>query len=361
MIKLIDRYLLKQFLQTLFFALVTFIAIFVVVDMMENMGDFIDRNIPSALIFEYYIYFIPDIIKLMFPIAILLSGMFTAGKMSTQNELAALKAGGVSLYRFMLPFLITVFFLSIFSVYFGGYIVPKAVKAKIAFETKYMKRSSDLAGNDIFFQDSRTRIINISYFDDTRLQANRASIQEFAPDNITRMVSRTDAGRLKYSTHKKMWEAYNGIRRHFGNSSEEAVKFDSLELPELNFLPKDVLAKQQQPEEMNLGELKELYETQNRSGNDPTRTLIEFHSRIAFAFANFIVIFFGLPLSANKRKGGLALQFGISLLMTFLYLGFMKISQAFGNNGAMNPMLTAWFANIVFLAAALLNIVRAPK
>ena len=74
--------------------------------------------------------------------------------------------------------------------------------------------------------------------------------------------------------------------------------------------------------------------------------------------ASIIVVIFGLPISANRRKGGLAVQIGINILVTFIYLVFMKVSQAFGKNGALDPLITAWFANLVFLSAALINLPR---
>jgi lipopolysaccharide export system permease protein len=112
---------------------------------------------------------------------------------------------------------------------------------------------------------------------------------------------------------------------------------------------------------MTLTELRQLAKEELEAGNDPTRVEIEFHSRIAFAFASIITVLFGLPISTNKRKGGLALQFGINLLITFTYLVFISISQAFGKNGVMSPVLTGWFANMVFFAAAIINIARTPK
>jgi lipopolysaccharide export system permease protein len=71
-----------------------------------------------------------------------------------------------------------------------------------------------------------------------------------------------------------------------------------------------------------------------------------------------IIVLFGLPISANRRKGGLAVQVGINILITFIFLVFMKVSQAFGKNGALDPIVTAWFANIIFLAGAFITIPR---
>jgi lipopolysaccharide export system permease protein len=107
---------------------------------------------------------------------------------------------------------------------------------------------------------------------------------------------------------------------------------------------------------MNFDELKKYIKTQQESGNDPTDTLIEYYSRYSFSMASFIIVFFGLPISANKRRGGVAVHVGINILVTFIYLVFMKISQAFGKNDAMNPILTAWLANLIFLVAAIYNL-----
>ena len=105
--KILDRYLVKQFLQTIAFGLIAFTALFVIIDLMEKMDDFIDQSVPGNIIFEYYIVFVPEIFRLMIPVAVLLACLFTVGKLSTQNELTSIKSSGVSLYRFMTPFLIT--------------------------------------------------------------------------------------------------------------------------------------------------------------------------------------------------------------------------------------------------------------
>ena len=90
--KILDRYLVKQFMQTILFGLLAFTLIFVVIDMMENLDDFLDQNVPTSLILQYYFVFIPEMVRLMTPIAVLLASLFTAGKMANQNELTAIKA-----------------------------------------------------------------------------------------------------------------------------------------------------------------------------------------------------------------------------------------------------------------------------
>ena len=358
MIKILDRYLIKQFLQTIFFGLLAFTLIFVVIDMMENLDDFIDQSVATPVILQYYLVFSPDIIKLVTPIAVLFGALFTAGKSAQLSELTAIKASGVSMYRFMLPFLITTFLISIFSIYFAGYVVPMANKTKVNLEMNYLKKGFNYSGNNIYFQDTKTRIVNISYFDNSLLQANRVSIQGFDKNDLTKMNYRIDAVRMNYDTLNHVWIAKNGIERIFYNDTQRANYFKEMKIDSLNFTPSELLNKQQKPEEMDLTDLKKSIDTQQRAGNDATNASIEYYSRFSFPMASLVIVLFGLPISANKRRGGLAVQVGINILVTFIYLVFMKISQAFGKNGALDPLLTAWFANLVFLAAAIFNIVR---
>lgn len=356
--KILDKYLIKQFLQTIVFGLLAFTVIFIVIDAMENLDDFIDQNVPALTILHYYFVFSPEIIKLMLPVSVLFSALFTAGKSANLSELTAMRASGVSLYRFMSPFVATTLIICLLSIYFGGYIVPMANKTKIYIEQVYLKKGIVYAGSNIFFQDSQTRIVSISFFDITSNNASRVSIQDFSSDNLTAMTARIDAQSLKFDSLNSSWIAMHGVLRKFFNESQSADYFDSLKINDLNFKPEDLVKKQRKPQEMNLNELIDLIDTQERAGNDPTATLIEYHSRYAFALTSVIIVLFGLPISANRRKGGLAVQVGINILITFIYLVFMKVSQAFGKNGALDPLLTAWFANLVFLAGAFITIPR---
>lgn len=359
--KILDKYLVKQFLQTLFFALMAFTLIFVVIDMMENLDDFIDESVKGALVLQYYLVFIPEMIRIILPISVLLASLFTAGKLANLNELTAIKASGVSLYRMMIPFVITSVFISLITVYFSGYIVPMANKHKVFIEQTYMKKGLVHFGSNIFFQDTESRIVTINYFDVSMGQANQVSIQEFDPNDKTKILSRIDAFRMSYDSTKSTWQLFSGSARKFHENSEELEMFLVKDFPSLHFKPEDVIRKQRKPEEMTLSELKRFSQEQLRTGNNAIRTEIAYHSRIAYAFSSIIVVMFGLPISANRRRGGLAIQFGISMAVTFLYLVFMKISQAFGENGVLDPFLTAWLANIIFMIIAFINLKRAMK
>lgn len=359
--KIVDRYLIKQYLITILFALLTFLSVFIIVDLMEHIDEFIDYDVPLPIILKYYTVFLPQMIRYMTPISVLLAALFVTGKLSDLNELTALKSSGVSLYRYMRPFIITTLLISLFGVYFGGYIAPQSNKIKVSIEREYMDWGTIQSGHNIFFQDSKTRIVTLASYNVHTERANIISIQNYKANDLTQMTSRIDAQRMKYDFDTQVWILSDGIKRTFVDTVEIAEKFDEFEINDLHFKPDDVIKKQIKPEEMTLSELDELAQDQIQTGNSPRRALIDYHSKIAFAFSSVIIVLFGLPISSNKRKGGLALQFGINLVIAFAYLVFMSISLAFGKNGVMSPVLTAWFANAIFFAAAIINISKAQK
>jgi lipopolysaccharide export system permease protein len=345
----------------LLFGVVAFICIFFVVDMMENMDNFIDAGVSISIIMKYYFYFIPEIVKLMLPVAMLLASLFTTGKMSSFNELTAIKSSGISSYRVLVPFIVTALIISAVAIYFNGWVVPYANKAKYHIDRVYMRRHLESVNKDnLFFQDKSNTLMCLGYFDDNTLIASRVSIQIYADTNCSKMVSRYDAPSMQFDSTNTQWILRNVMQRTFTDGKEMVHKYDSLPI-KLNFRPYQILREQLKPDEMNYYEMGEFISAKRKSGYDMSKWLVEYYSKISFPFASFIVVLFGVPFSINKRKTGMSVQFGISLLICFIYLVFTKVSNVFGYNGDLNPLLTAWLANIVFFCAAIINLIRIKK
>ncbi len=360
---LIDRYIIRQFLITMLFALVAVLIVFIVIDVMEKLDNFVDKKADWPIILQYYLFFIPEIIKLIIPVAMLLASLFVTARMSTQNELSAMKSGGISLYRMMVPFVAVALIISAASVYFNGWVVPRANRAKFSIERVYLQKDIiSASGANVFVQDSPTRIISMGYFDDSRDVASRVSIQDFSPAEPTRMVERVDAVTMKWDTTSRSWILANGIRRWFDEGGKERMApFATEPAGLLHFAPDDLRKKAEKPDEMDYYSLRDFIGSQQRAGQDIARWQVDFYSKISFPFASVIVVLFGVPFASVKRRGGVGVQLGISLLICFIYLIFMKVSQVFGYNGDIHPLLTAWLANILFFAAACWVILKVQK
>lgn len=366
---IIDRYVVRQFLLAFLFGLVAFTLIFLMIDMMEKLDDFIDAHASYQTIVEYYINFSPEIIKLMTPVAMLLAALFVMGRLTNQNELAAMKSGGLSLYRLLLPFLVVSVVVSVASVYFNGWIVPYANQKKFAIERQHLQRVDSQQRFNLFFQDGPTRIVSLGYYDPQARAATRVSIQDFADTNLTVLTRRYDADMMQWSAvtdsatgaTTEGWVLLRGAERELRDDQETIRYFAERFVGKLSVTPIEMEKKQRKPDEMDYPELREFIENQRRAGQDVARWMVEYYAKVAFPFASVVVTLFGVTFGSIRRRSGVAVEFGICVAMTFLYMGFMKTSQVFGYNGDLHPLLTAWLANLVFLGMGAVNLVRVQK
>ncbi len=351
--KKLDKYIISHFVKNLLFAFLCFIVIFILVDLFENLDKFIDSKTGLTVVFKYYFYFIPEIIRLITPISVLLATLFTAGRMINYNEIIAVKNAGISLFRFMYPFILIGIIITGFSIYFNNWLVPEANKNKAFIERNYLGIHQSSAGfNRLYFQDSKNQILTIGQYNEIEQSANKISILIFDGQNPTILVKRIDADKMKWVNGS--WLMYNAVEREFNgnlsiNTYPQIKPEDIPGVKQLNVNPNQITKKQLKPEEMNYSEIKDLLDSQTKGGQNTDRLKVDYYSKISFPFSNLIVIIFGISISTgSKQRKGLALQFGISILVSFIYLGFVKISQTFGYNGDLNPMFTAWLANIAF-------------
>src|ERR1051326_6048531 len=126
LMKLLDIFILRQFFLATMVGIIGFIIIYVAVDLMEKLDKFLDHHVPFVVVVEYYVNFTPQIIALILPVALLLGSLFATGRMSSQNEIIAMRSAGISLYRLMLPFVVSCTLTSAFAVYFDGWVLPQA-------------------------------------------------------------------------------------------------------------------------------------------------------------------------------------------------------------------------------------------
>ncbi|MGE5481116.1 MAG: LptF/LptG family permease [Chloroflexota bacterium] len=355
---LIDRYILKQFVNTLIFAIVALCAIFLVVDLIENLDDFIDQNAKFPIILKYYLNYFPEILKLLTPVASLLATLFTIGKLSNQNEVTAMKTGGMSLYRLMFPLAAFSLALSFFQLYFNGWIVPASNRRKVEIEQVYLNKNT--AGSQIYnlyFRESPTRNLIMQYYDENSKTAHRVIIEDFSGENSPRLTRRIEADRMRWDSAANKWSLYNGIDRSFSGLKISASRFDSTKFS-LAISHNEIKRLRLTTGEMNLTELKEYIDQTGRGGKDVSRQMIDYYGQWAFPFANFIVVLFGVPFASVKKKGGIAIQIGAAMVIAFTYLIFTKFSQTLAYSLGLDPILAGWSANIIFAIFGLIVLLR---
>ncbi len=364
--KLIDRYILKSFIQNFLFGLLCFLVIFILVDLFENLDKFLDRKLNGNLLLIYYLYFTPEILKLITPVGMLLASLFTISRFITYSELTAMKSSGISIYRYLLPIFAFGIIITLFSIYFNGWIVPVTNSKKIDMERTYLgKDEIKYQIQNLYIQDKSNKIIGLQAYDRFTKSSNNVSIQIFNKDTISRLDFRFDAKMMQWDSVKNDWKLTDLYSRQFLPEGREKINYtksvyvqEIKEIGNLLLTPDLILKQQIKPDELTIPEFREFIDNLKSSGLDTSKAEVDYYSKISFPFANLVTIIFGVSVSSNRRKGGAALQFGISLIVSFFYLGFVKISQVFGYNGDINPILTAWLANILFFVFSVINFIR---
>lgn len=340
--------------------------IFILVDLFENIDKFIDKNLTNGLIIQYYIYFIPEILKLITPVSMLLATLFTFSRFNNYSEMTAVNSAGISLYRFSVPLLLFGMLITMLSFYFNGWLVPRFNSEKLKIERNYLGKNV-IPGviSNLHFQDSENKIIAIGSYNENEKTAYNVSINIFSKTLPSDLQFRYDVKIMKWDSIKNDWKLIGVLERRFDSTNSETLintdtsfSSDIAEIGKLYFSPSQIVKSQLKADELKLEDLKDHIDLMESSGQVVDREKVDYYSKISFPFSNIIVILFGISISTNKRRSGTAVQFGISILVTFIYLGFLKVSQTFGYNGDLDPVLTAWLANILFFLLAAVNLIR---
>src|SRR5437016_8256780 len=101
--RLLDRYVIRNFLQVYFYCIAGFVSIWLIFDVSDNISTFIDQHVPLSLVARYYGTQIPQVFIILLPVSLLLSLLFALGRMSRANEIVSMLTAGVSLPRVLLP------------------------------------------------------------------------------------------------------------------------------------------------------------------------------------------------------------------------------------------------------------------
>jgi lipopolysaccharide export system permease protein len=358
-VKVLDRYILRRFLFILFFALFAFICIFLIVDSIERLDVYIDEKVPSLVVVQLYVYYLPYIIVLALPVAMLLASLFSVGNLARKNEIVAISASGVSLYRTLAPLLLLALFISLGAYYFGEHVVPQASSKRAALIDQYLEKKREAWRkriNNVYMRDSQNRLISMRAFDAARSTGHTVSIRRFEGLELR---YRLDCRSMSWED--SVWVLRQGVERIFREGQESVNTFESKKLTDENLRPQDFAQVLKKPEEMSYQELKAFIAEVKLNGGNESHWLVDLYLKIAIPFANFIIVLFGAPLASPKRRGGGAAGFGISLVICFVYFGLVKVCQSFGQNGVLPPLFAAWFANGLFAAWAIYIFVRTQK
>ncbi|HJH64532.1 MAG TPA: LptF/LptG family permease [Bacteroides mediterraneensis] len=359
-LKRLDRYIIVKFLGTYFFAIALIISIAVVFDINENIDDFINNKAPiSAIIFDYYLNFIPYYTNLFSPLFVFIAVIFFTSKLAENSEIIAMFSTGMSFKRLMVPYMISAAIIALVTYVLSTEVIPTGSVTRLKFEQVYKnKKKTDYVRNIQLEVDTGV-IAYMERYEDYNKTAYRFSLDKFEDHKL---VSHLTARRITYDTtavHR--WIIKDYMIREMKGMRETITHGDRMDSI-INMEPQDFLITRGQQETMTSPQLREYIDKQKQRGFANIKVFeVEYYRRIATSFAAFILTVIGLSLSSQKRKGGMGLHLGIGIALSFSYILFQTISSTFAINGNASPNLAVWIPNILYLFIAIYLYRKAPK
>ena len=357
-LKRIDTYIIKKFLGTYFYSIVLILSIAVVFDLTEKLDNFFDNNAPlKAIIFDYYMGFIPFYMNMFSPLFTFIAVIFFTSKMATNTEIIAILASGVSFRRLMMPYLISAAVISGLAFVLGGYVIPPANEKLLDFEDKYVKKFKSNNARNVQMEVEKGAILYIERYEISENRGYRFSLEKFDGKSL---VSRLTAETITWDSAYN-WKVSNYQQRDFNGMREKLTRGIDLDTV-INVQPQEFFISSKESAQMNNTQLREYLKRQKNRGVGNIQAFEdEYYKRYSMPLAAFIMTLIGVSLSSRKVRGGMGLHLGIGLALSSLYILFSTLSTTFSVSGAMSPFAAVWLPNFVFLLVGIYLYRTAPK
>src|SRR5881296_975140 len=352
--RLLDRYVIRNFVQVYLYCIAGFISIWLIFDVSDNISTFIDQHIGLLLVVRYYATQIPQVLIILLPVSLLLALLFTLGRMSRANEIVSMLTAGVSLPRVLLP-LIGMGLLTVAASMALNYsLAPHAEMARKTFLAEAQARPARYIEGQIFRNrtDLRTWFIQ-SLLPRSNTFNNVQVLQQDANDNI---VTNYIAARAFFRPETKTWELENARVVHYdqsGNIVDEQF-FPSLKIEHWSETPFRLGSANERAEFLSLPEL---HEYLHFNADFPATLLAPFRThlqyRLALPWTCFVVVCIAAPLGIGYSRRGVLSSVAAAVVLVFSMNFLVHLFLALGEGDRVPAWIAAWTPNILFMAIGL--------
>lgn len=362
-LKRIDTYLIGKFLGTYIFSILLIISIGVVFDYNENVDNFTKHNAPwNAIIFQYYVNFIPYYCNLFSSLFVFLSVIYFTSKLADGSEIIAMLSTGMSFGRLMVPYMISSALIAAMTFYLGSEVIPRGSVKRLAFENTYKRnKKNPTYADNVQLQVDSGVVAFLEHFDGVSKSGIHFSLDKFQDKKL---ISHLTASEVRYDTLsnvKYQWRLRGVTIRNLKGYKEHIRYYQEIDSV-IKMEPQDFLFTRNQQETMTNSELKDYIQRQRTRGSGNLKVFeVEYHRRYAAPFSAFILSTIGMSLSSRKRKGGMGFALGIGIGLSAAYILLQSISATFSINVGLHPVIAAWIPNVLFFFIAWYLYRKAPR
>jgi len=327
-------------------------------DMVMNKG------VEFIQVIKIFFLFLPYVLIFTIPISVLSAVLLGFGRLSSDNEVTALRTTGLNIYKLVLPVVICGFIISLMSVPLNDRVLPQSeFLARKLLKTVGLKHPSAMLEPGVFVKGFKDYIIfihdiNGNIMEDIRIyqprenQATRTIVAQTGE-----IIPMPDRNSVKLKLN-------DGTADEI--SAENPDEFFKLSFKDYHMILNlddavDISEIQKKPREKSIKELLTDINGLNISGKGVIPLRIELHKKIALAFSNLVFVLVGIPLAITTHRREKFIGFGLAIGMFLIYCGIMLTGIALAIRGLIPPWIGVWTANILLFCTGIFLFRRVAK
>jgi LPS export ABC transporter permease LptG/LPS export ABC transporter permease LptF len=359
---LLDDYILRDFFVYLGMILTSFLILLLVFTLFELLSDILRNRVSWWVVGEYLLNVSPYFVYNIMQYAVLLSVLITFGLMERSNEVTAIKATGVSIYRVVVPVLVISIALAASLFFFDQFYLPHANKRQDALRNQIKGKPAQtyLRPDRKWIFGQHSNIYYYQFFDADRDQFANISVFQFDPRSFA-ITHRVYAERAHWSDVTQRWIFEQGWQRDLrGEAIENYQPFDVTTFPSFNELPQYFKKEVKQSSEMSYEELRSYIRDLQQSGFDVVRLRVQMQRKFAFPLVTAVMAVLAIPFSLSAGKRGAITGVAIAVGIAVVYETTSRLFEAMGNLSQLPPALAAWSPDLIFALVGGYLILKVP-
>jgi len=343
-LRILDKYLLREFAWPLLYSFDAFLLLFVVYDLLENLGEFLRQHAKASMILKYYLVILPEPIVLILPLAVLLGILFCLSMLGRHNELLAMRANGLSVWRLATPFFVAGVAASLLSFWVNENFAPKSRESAESLQRQMRGQPPTVKRMNFFFSNAeQKRDWYAREFDPTTGEMSAAEFHTQTADGKPAMD--VYARRVTWVANRWQFESVRIVHPPAADVFVAATNF-----PFLKEDPNRMALESKQREEMTTTELRRFARALRGSGRgrEAAAYSFEMHRRYAMPLTCLIVVWLGVPLGMQVSRRGPMMGIGLALGLVIAFFILSRLTAPIGTAGRIEPWVAAWIPNILF-------------
>jgi len=350
---ILDRYILRRYALIFGIVFVSLVSVYGIVTFFERIDSLYENHKPLRLLLTFIWFKIPEFVHYALPVSALAATLISLGLLTKSNEITAMKACGISLYRIIITPIVLAFLVSFASYYIQEKTLPysnrKAEEIWNAINDVPPRSTSRLDRRWVLSR-AKNRIYHYMYFDPLASVFSRLTVYEIDPAawSLQRILF-SEKGKLERGT---LVLSDGWVREFAGPRVVRFVREESLILDKVE--DKSYFLKEwKEPDQMSHAELRRYIGDIEAQGFETVRFKVDLHFKIAFPLASLIMTLLAIPFAFWMGKRGTLVGVGLSVAIAMVYWAAIAVFKSLGHVDYLSPFLAAWAPDFLFASLGL--------